>query len=393
MILFDDSVYRNQLKPLTLNRPVGELRIGIETIIEKWRHFTGIKIGYLTEQYLQEKFKVVDNSSLYINASVLPNESIWKAINELHEGEILTQEGEYIAVKTSQKLSFNFDYQQFAQKQFKGEVSIIRRLPDLFLLNAVQIEADFKRLTIGRESQKINDPFTRVYNSENVFVEHGADIKAAIINAENGPVYIGKNTVLQEGCLIIGPAAIGENSIVAFGAKIRPNVTLGPDSRVGGEVGNSIFMGYSNKAHDGFLGNSVIGEWCNLGANTNNSNLKNDYKEVKLYDYNLGEITSTGELFCGTFMGDYTKVGISTMFNTGTVIGVCSNVFGGDFQEKFIPSFTWGGKIAGYQDYRFDKAIDVINTTMGRRNLSLSENDIEILRWIETEKKEKHAIF
>jgi UDP-N-acetylglucosamine diphosphorylase/glucosamine-1-phosphate N-acetyltransferase len=393
MILFDDSVYRNQLKPLTLNRSVGELRIGIETIIEKWQRFTKNKIGFLTEQYLQKKFKVVENSSLYINASVLPDESIWQAVNELREGEVLTQEDEYIAVKTAQKLSFNFDYQQFKKKHFKGEVSIIRRLPDLFLLNAAQIEVDFKRLTAGRESQKISDPFTRIYNPGNVFVEQGADIKAAIINAENGSVYIGKNAVLQEGCLIIGPAAIGENSIVAFGAKIRPNVTLGPVSRVGGEVGNSIFMGYSNKAHDGFLGNSVIGEWCNLGANTNNSNLKNDYKEVKLYDYNLGEITSTGELFCGTFMGDYTKAGISTMFNTGTVIGLCSNVFGSGFQEKFIPSFSWGGKAEGYQDYRFDKAIDVINTTMGRRNLSLSEDELEILRWIETQKKEKHAVF
>jgi UDP-N-acetylglucosamine diphosphorylase/glucosamine-1-phosphate N-acetyltransferase len=393
MILFDDPIYRNQLKPITLNRPVGKLRIGIQAIVEKWAYLFKGEVGFLTEAYLQKKFPSIDKVSLYINASVLPSQEIWNAINDLKEGEILAQENEYIAVKTNQKLAFGFDYQQFTKRHFEGEVSIIRRLPDLFLLNAAQIEVDFKRLTAGRESQKISDPFTRVYSPENVFVEQGADIKAAIINAENGPVYIGKNAVLQEGCLIIGPAAIGENSIVAFGAKIRPNVTLGPVSRVGGEVGNSIFMGYSNKAHDGFLGNSVIGEWCNLGANTNNSNLKNDYKEVKLYDYNLGEITSTGELFCGMFIGDYTKAGISTMFNTGTVIGICSNVFGGDFQEKFIPSFTWGGKIAGYQDYRFDKAIDVINTTMGRRNLSLSENDLEILRWIETQKKEKHAIF
>lgn len=386
MNLFDDPILRNQLKPLTLTRPVGKLRIGIQTIVEKWTYFYKGEIGFLTEEYLQKKFKVISNSDLYVNASVLPNEEIWQAINVLNEGEALTKNGDLIAVKTSQYLKFSFDYQQFMQKEYAESISIIKKLPDLFLLNAAEITADFKRITKGRKSQEIKDPFTRVYSPENIFVEVGADIKAAIINAENGPVYIGKNAVLQEGCLVIGPAAIGENSMVAFGAKIRPNVTLGPVSRVGGEVGNSIFMGYSNKAHDGFLGNSVIGEWCNLGANTNNSNLKNDYKEVTLYDYNLGELAPTGEIFCGTFMGDYTKAGISTMFNTGTVIGVCSNVFGGDFQEKFIPSFTWGGKMAGYENYRFDKAIDVIIATMSRRNLSLSEEDIEILKWINNSK-------
>lgn len=389
MNLFDDPILRNQLKPLTLTRPVGKLRIGIQTIVEKWAYFYNDEIGFLTEEYLQKKFKVISNSDLYVNASVLPNEEIWQAINALTEGEALTKNGDFIAVRTSQNLSLNFEYQQFTQKEYPENISIIKKLPDLFLLNAEQITADFKRITKGRESQEIKDPFTRVYSPENVFLEDGADVKAAIINAENGPVYIGKNAVLQEGCLVIGPAAIGENSMVAFGAKIRPNVTLGPVSRVGGEVGNSIFMGYSNKAHDGFLGNSVIGEWCNLGANTNNSNLKNDYKEVTLYDYNLGELAPTGEIFCGTFMGDYTKAGISTMFNTGTVIGVCSNVFGGDFQEKFIPSFTWGGKMAGYENYRFDKAIDVIIATMSRRNLSLSEVDIEILRWVNVQKSVK----
>ncbi|MDP5120542.1 MAG: putative sugar nucleotidyl transferase [Spirosomaceae bacterium] len=389
MNLFDDPILRNQLKPLTLTRPVGKLRIGIQTIVEKWAYFYNDEIGFLTEEYLQKKFKVISNSDLYVNASVLPNEEIWQAINALTEGEALTKNGDFIAVRTSQNLSLNFEYQQFTQKEYPENISIIKKLPDLFLQNAEQITADFKRITKGRESQEIKDPFTRVYSPENVFLEDGADVKAAIINAENGPVYIGKNAVLQEGCLVIGPAAIGENSMVAFGAKIRPNVTLGPVSRVGGEVGNSIFMGYSNKAHDGFLGNSVIGEWCNLGANTNNSNLKNDYKEVTLYDYNLGELAPTGEIFCGTFMGDYTKAGISTMFNTGTVIGVCSNVFGGDFQEKFIPSFTWGGKMAGYENYRFDKAIDVIIATMSRRNLSLSEEDIEILRWVNVQKSVK----
>ncbi|MDP5140245.1 MAG: putative sugar nucleotidyl transferase, partial [Spirosomaceae bacterium] len=220
MNLFDDPILRNQLKPLTLTRPVGKLRIGIQTIVEKWAYFYNDEIGFLTEEYLQKKFKVISNSDLYVNASVLPNEEIWQAINALTEGEALTKNGDLIAVKTSQYLKFSFEYQQFTQKEYPENISIIKKLPDLFLQNAEQITADFKRITKGRESQEIKDPFTRVYSPENVFLEDGADVKAAIINAENGPVYIGKNAVLQEGCLVIGPAAIGENSMVAFGAKI-----------------------------------------------------------------------------------------------------------------------------------------------------------------------------
>jgi UDP-N-acetylglucosamine diphosphorylase/glucosamine-1-phosphate N-acetyltransferase len=174
--------------------------------------------------------------------------------------------------------------------------------------------------------------------------------------------------------------------MVAFGAKIRPNTTLGPTSRVGGDVGNSIFHGYSNKAHDGFLSNSYIGEWCNLGANTNNSNLKNDYKTVKLYNYNTHSLYDTNELYCGTFMGDYSKAGISTMFNTGTVVGVSCNIFGSDFQENFVDSFSWGGKTNGYQTYKFEKAIEVINATMARREKKLNTEEIEILSYISKNK-------
>lgn len=380
MILFDFPVFRNQLKPLTLTRPIGKLRVGILTIEEKWESYSQAFNGYLTEDYLSKKFLVQANTtSLYINASVLPNDALWQQIEKLNLEEKLVKNDLLIAVKTKKKLIYGFDYQDFTSLNFDREVVCIRKLPDLFLLNAEQIEQDFERLTSGRSSAEITDPFTRIYHPENVFVEEGASVKAAIINAENGPVYIGKNAILQEGCLVIGPAAINENSMIAFGAKIRPNVTLGPNCRVGGEVGNTIFVANSNKAHDGFLGNSVIGEWCNLGANTNNSNLKNDYKEVKLYDYNLGEIAPTGELFCGTFMGDYTKAGISTMFNTGTVVGVCSNVFGSGFQDKYVPSFRWGGATQGYENYRVEKAIEVINATMARRAKQLTEEEVEIL--------------
>jgi UDP-N-acetylglucosamine diphosphorylase/glucosamine-1-phosphate N-acetyltransferase len=389
-ILFDDPVFRNQLKPVTLTRPVSEIRMGVITIAEKWSKRQEGQYSYLTEAYLQSKFAVnyaADN--VYLNASVLPDNQILDKILTLENGQALTKSGKILAVNTDRQLGFGFDNQGFEQVEWEGDVSLLTKLPDLFLKNATQISADFKLLTQGRQSAPVTDKYTSVYGEENIFIEEGVSIKSSILNAENGPIYIGKNAVIQEGSLIIGPAAIGEESMVAFGAKIRPNTTLGPVCRVGGEVGNSIFMGYSNKAHDGFLGNSFIGEWCNLGANTNNSNLKNDYKEVKLYNYHTSQLEPSGEIFCGTFMGDYTKAGISTMFNTGTVVGVASNVYGADFQEKFIPSFTWGGKLSGYEDYRYDKAIEVINTTMGRRAMKLSADDEAILKFISDNKKKE----
>lgn len=389
-ILFDDPVFRNQLKPVTLTRPVSEIRMGVITIAEKWSRRQEGQYSYLTEAYLQSKFAVnyaADN--IYLNASVLPDNQILDKILTLEKGQALTKSGKILAVNTNQHLGFGFDNLGFEQVEWEGDVSFLTKLPDLFLKNAAQISSDFRLLTHGRQSAPVTDKYTSVYGEENIFIEEGVSIKSSILNAENGPIYIGKNAVIQEGSLIIGPAAIGEESMVAFGAKIRPNTTLGPVCRVGGEVGNSIFMGYSNKAHDGFLGNSFIGEWCNLGANTNNSNLKNDYKEVKLYNYHTSQLEPSGEIFCGTFMGDYTKAGISTMFNTGTVVGVASNVYGADFQEKFIPSFTWGGKLSGYEDYRYDKAIEVINTTMGRRAMKLSADDEAILKFISDNKKKE----
>lgn len=387
MILFDEPHLRNHLKPITLTRPMAELRLGITTIAEKWKYYFSQEVSYLTESYLSKKYKATyTEQNLYINAAVLPTQALVDEIRILPDEVALVVGEDVIALKSKKKLKFGFKTKDFQKTDCQSGVLMLRKLPHLFLFNAEQIQADFDRITSDRTSAAVTDPYTCIYGVDNIFIEEGVNIKAAILNAENGPIYIGKNAVIQEGSLIIGPAAIGENSMVAFGAKIRPNVTLGPVCRVGGEVGNSIFMGYSNKAHDGFLGNSVIGEWCNLGANTNNSNLKNDYKEVKLYDYQYGELVSSDELFCGTFMGDFTKAGISTMFNTGTVVGVSSNVFGAGFQDKFVPSFLWGGKAEGYEAYRFEKAIEVINATMARREKHLSAEEIEILKYIkETE--------
>ena len=389
IILFDQPNFRNQLKPITLTRPIGKIRVGILTIDEKWQKYLNAEVSFLTENYLSKKFKPVYKAeNVYINASFLPNASFVNAISDLKLNEALVLNGVVLALFTSEKLLFgDINLQNKKVIEYNNsEITFVSELPHLFLNNGQQIKADFEKLTFGRTSEVISDKYTAVYQEDKIFIEKGTTIKASILNAENGPIYIGKNAIIQEGSLIIGPVAIGEYAMVAFGAKIRPNTTLGPVSRVGGEVGNSIFHGYSNKAHDGFLGNSYIGEWCNLGANTNNSNLKNDYKSVKLYNYDTKDLYDTKEIFCGTFMGDFSKAGISTMFNTGTVVGVSSNIYGSDFQEKYIASFSWGGKTEGYQDYRFEKAIEVINATMARREKSLTPEEVEILSYISTNK-------
>lgn len=387
ILLFDNPIWRNQLKPLTLTRPISYLRIGILTIIEKWESYLDCDISSLSETYLQSKYtpKYAEINT-YINSSFLPDKNLVEEILGLKENCYLKYENQIVAFKSSLRLDFDFPVESFECVFYPYELQFISRLPDLFLKNVKQIELDFDLVTLNRKSEVLSDKFTIVYNENNIFIEKGAIIKAVILNAENGPIYIGKNAVIQEGSLLIGPVAIGDQAMVAFGAKIRPNTTLGPSCRVGGEVGNTIFQGFSNKAHDGFLGNSYIGEWCNLGANTNNSNLKNDYKSVKLFDFNTQSLQDTGELFCGTFMGDFSKAGISTMFNTGTVIGVSANVFGSGFQDKYIQSFTWGGKMEGYENYRFEKAIEVINATLARKELQLTPNEYQILEYIAQQK-------
>jgi len=357
------------------------------TIRDKWAIRLKTKITCLSKRYLEE---ISDESSIntYINGAVCPDENLIAEIDKLPVGECLVDDSNNVlAIRTTAKLSFPIDFQPFTLKKFDGEVIIITQLPHIFLKNGDQIKSDFKLITAGRKSQEITDPFTRVYGADNIFVEDGANIKSVILNAEQGPIYIGKNATIQEGSIVIGPVSIDEGSVVVWGSKIRPNTTLGPYSKAGGEVGSSVIFGYSNKAHDGFLGASVIGEWCNLGANCNNSNLKNDYSEVKLYNYATDKLEKTGELFCGLFMGDYTKAGISTMFNTGTVVGVCSNVFGAGFQDKHIPSFMWGGADTEYVDYRFDKALDVIRATMARRDRQLTDKNIAILQHLHDFKK------
>lgn len=384
IILFDDPTIRLQLLPFTYTRPVAGIRCGIQTIAEKWSEWLQTEISYQTESYISNRFPLIKSEdNLYINGALCPDVLLIEAIEKLSsESVLLSKDNEILAVRTSSDWSPTGNLTNLISQVYQESIVLIRQIWDIFLNNGAQIKADFARITASKKSAELTDPFTHCYNPENIFIEEGATIKAAILNAENGPIYIGKNASIQEGAIIQGPFAIGESSVLAQGAKIRPNTTVGPFCKVGGEVSNCVIFGYSNKGHDGYLGNSVLGEWCNLGANTNNSNLKNDHSAVKIHSYTTGKLESTGLLFCGLFMGDYSKAGISTMFNTGTVVGVSVNVFGAGFQSKHVPSFFWGGNGEGFSEYRFEKAVAVAKDTVNRRGVTFDETDEKIMKQV-----------
>jgi UDP-N-acetylglucosamine diphosphorylase/glucosamine-1-phosphate N-acetyltransferase len=379
IILFDDAKLRLQLLPFTYTRPTSWIRCGIHTLAEKWALYHGSEISYLTEPYLQQQFPLhIQAENTFINGTLCPNPELVEAIWSMPvDTSLYSTEGVLLAVKTTATYKNEVDLPTIL---FTGKYLQIEHVWDIFLHNGDQIKADYDFLTKHRQSETLVDPHTRCYNSAQIFIEPGASIKAAILNAEDGPIYIGKNAIIQEGASIQGPFAIGESGIVAQNAKIRPNSTIGPFSKVGGEVSNSVLFGYSNKGHDGYLGNSVLGEWCNLGANTNNSNLKNDWSNVKLHSYVTENLEDTHLTFCGLFMGDYSKSGISTMFNTGTVVGVCVNVFGSGFQDKHVPSFSWGGSREQFTEYRIEKAIEVARNTIQRKGLEFTNVQINIMK-------------
>ncbi|PWJ57554.1 UDP-N-acetylglucosamine diphosphorylase/glucosamine-1-phosphate N-acetyltransferase [Dyadobacter jejuensis] len=381
LILFDDPILRLQLSPLTLTRPIAQLRCGILTLSEKWQLWLQKPVFYLTEAYLQTKYPSADSDDLLlINGALCPDDALTQALGALKmEQQLVAADGTLLAYRTASAKG----YERLEVRQdavvFEAPVTVVRNPWDVFLQNGAQIALDFRKVTEGRKSSIISDPFTHCYNPENIFIEEGAVIKAVILNAETGPIYIGKDALIQEGSTIQGPFAIGKGSSLAQGTKIRPNTSIGPYSKVGGEVSNSVIIGYSNKGHDGYLGNSVLGEWCNLGANTNNSNLKNDHSPVKLYSYRTMALEDTGIVNCGLIMGDYSKSGISTMFNTGTVVGVNVNVYGAGFQPKHIPSFSWGGGAEGFTPYRLPKALAVAIDTCSRRQVSFGDEEEQIL--------------
>lgn len=378
IILFDLSEDRIKLFPLTLTRPICHLRVGILTLSQKWAlFFPESKIAFATEEYLQGKFgQPYSNKSLWINASVLPDEALVLELKKLKNQSALFKNDQPIAFWSTSLL----DLDKVIKNEYHNDISSISRNWDIFKKNGEEIRSDYQLITNGRVSQDIQDPHTRVYGSD-IFIEDGVSIKAAILNAENGPIYIGRNAEVQEGAIIRGPFSLGESSVVNMGAKIRGDTTIGPYSKAGGEISNSVIMGFSNKGHDGFLGNSVIGEWCNIGADTNNSNLKNNYSEIKMWDYLQNTFIDTGLQFCGLIMGDHSKTGINTMFNSGTTVGVSTNIFGSGFPRTQIPSFSWGGA-SGLTLYQIEKALETAASVMSRRNLSLTNEDKAILRHI-----------
>jgi UDP-N-acetylglucosamine diphosphorylase/glucosamine-1-phosphate N-acetyltransferase len=380
-ILFDDSSW-NHLLPLTFTKPTAEIRIGITTIREKWESALGSKCSYLTKPYLAVKYRsTIRDENTLINGAVIPDDVLLAEIKKLNPGEVLVRDSVIVAVVSKDKVLKDINaetYKTYRQIQSKADFLKINHLWELFKHNGDVIVKDFGSLTIGRKSADISG-HNNVLNPDNVFIEEGARVKFATINASAGPVYIGKDAEVMEGSIIRGPFALGEHSTLKMGAKIYGPTTIGPFSKVGGEVNNSIIMGYSNKAHDGFLGNSVVGEWCNLGADTNCSNLKNNYVYVKLWSYIAEKFEESGQQFCGLIMGDHSKCGINTMFNTGTVVGVSANIFGSGFPRNFIPSFAYGGA-GGFTTFLPHKALEVAERVMKRRNVELTDADISIMQ-------------
>jgi len=383
-ILFDGDV-RNALLPFTYTKPVADIRIGILTIREKWENHLGLTTTTITEEYLEEKYPMVEmEENILINASFFPTESLIEKIKELSKNEAIFKGEDVIAFYTSDSQEeVNFD--EYKQIEFEETILQVKNTWDIFSLNAEAIQQDFDLITEGRTSQPIPEG-TRYINKENIFIEEGAEINFAILNASKGPIYIGKDAVVLENSAVKGPFAMCEKAVLKMGAKIYGATTLGPFCKVGGEVNNSVLFAYSSKGHDGYLGNSVIGEWCNLGADTNNSNLKNNYAEVKLWDYDTGRFAKTGLQFCGLMMGDHSKCGINSMFNTGTVIGVSANLFGSGFPRNFVPSFSWGGA-SGFTEYKTNKVFEVAETVMKRKDIIFDEKEQKILEYVFEETK------
>ncbi len=392
IILFDGPERANLL-PLTFTRPVADLRCGILTLREKWERRSGLTTTTLTEEYLSPKWPVVEaEENILINGSICATDELFEAIRSLANHEVLRakpqtdEEGMLIACKTDLQGMEEGAIEKMKSVYFDAPFVHIQYPWDLFSNNAVELENDFNLLTEGRESAPISSTNTLI--GERIFLEEGASVEASTLNSTNGPIYIGSGATIMEGSLIRGGLALCDHSTLKMGAKIYGATTVGPHSKVGGEVNNSILIGYSNKGHDGFLGNSVIGEWCNLGADTNNSNLKNNYAEVKVWSYTDNRFIPTGLQFCGLIMGDHSKSGINTMFNTGTVVGVSANIFGGGFPRNFIPSFSWGGA-GGMTDFKLAKAEEVAERVMERRNISFDEKERAILEHLYQEAQEK----
>lgn len=372
LIIFDNDL-RSRFLPLVYTRPVCELRVGILTIREKWEKWLDAKASFITQDYLAEKYPIdIRKDNILINGTVLPSDRLCTLIRQMEMNEALLKDGELIAARLDDEQFENLindrDIEELEAFDLMDTPFLkINQIWDLFRLNEEALKSDFELITTGRQSQPLSAT-NQVLGAENIFLEEGAKVEFSVLNATSGPIYIGKNAEIMEACSVRGGLALCESSVLKMGARIYGPTTIGPHSKVGGEVSNSILLGYSNKAHDGYLGNSILGEWCNLGAATNVSNLKNNYATVRLWSYNSERFEPTGLQFCGLIMGDHSKTAISTTFNTGTVVGVSANIFGAGFPRNFIPSFAWGGA-QGFSTFQTEKAFDTMEKVMGRRGL------------------------
>jgi UDP-N-acetylglucosamine diphosphorylase/glucosamine-1-phosphate N-acetyltransferase len=378
-ILFDGPA-RTALLPFTYTRPVADIRIGILTIREKWEKYLVSTTTTLTEEYLSDKYPMVElEENVMINASYLPNENLVAIVSNLKSNQAVFKGDAVIAFFTNDSQE-EVDFDQYEIIEFDDDCLTVEHTWDIFAKNDAAIREDFALLTEDRTSQRISKS-VNVISPENIFVEEGAKMEFVTLNASTGPIYIGKNAEIMEGSVIRGPFALCEEAQVKLATKVYGATTVGPHCRIGGEINNSVLFGYSNKGHDGFLGNSVLGEWCNIGADSNNSNLKNNYEEVKLWSFETESFAKTGLQFCGLMMGDHSKCGINTMFNTGTVVGVSANIFGSGFPRNFVPSFSWGGA-SGFVTYQTNKAFEVAKIVMDRRHVEFSHQDKAILEHV-----------
>lgn len=369
-LVLNDNGLHLRFAPLTLTRPLGDIRMGLFTNAERWKQWLPeATVSFHTENYLSTKFpEYTGADAIQLNAAIIPNEEVAAAVVVLEENTSLVVGDEWIA-----KRGTGVEVLKFVGQ----EPIILKQRWDLFTLNDQVLVADYFLATGGRESQELSHSNTVIGNPDWIFLEEGAQVEAAILNTHSGPIYIGKDAEIMEGSLIRGPFALCEHAVVKMGAKVYGATTIGPFCKVGGEISNTLFQAYSNKGHDGFLGNSLVGEWCNFGADSNTSNLKNNYSPVRSYSYEAKSEVETGEQFMGVCMGDHSKCGINTMFNTATVVGVSCNIYGGGFPDKHLPSFTWGGP-ESMVSFKLDKAKEAANQMMGRRGLKLEEGDLTI---------------
>ncbi len=375
-LILVDGHNLKELYPLTLTRPASHLRCGILTIREKWEKVTQATVSTyslpLFNAFWSPRF-TADN--ILVNSAVLPDESLIEKIGNLRIGDSLEDGGMWMAARLNQNDSLKFlvsgGYGTSTSAD-TAEHHWVKRPEDLITFNNSQIRRDFKMITRGRTSR--NPDESNFIRGDQLFIEEDAKIYNSIINTEDGPVYIGRNVVILEGSIIKGPCALGESTVLKMGAKIYGATSTGPHCKLGGEVKNSLFQAFSSKGHDGYIGDSFIGAWCNFGAGSCTSNMKNTYGQVRLYDMASGVMRDTGRQFLGVIMGDHSKCAINTAFSTGTVVGVFANIF--NYHPKgFVQSYSWGRD----DRYRLEKAIDVARKAMMRKEIELADLEIQIL--------------